>query len=1146
MSQTVYALLVAIDEYQPPVSQLRGCVNDITAVHEFLKNRVGGEGQRLETLVLLNEQATVQAVTDGFRNFLKQARKDDVAFFYYGGHGSQAVAPTGLEQFEPDGLVETLVCYDSRQEGKFDLTDKALSALIAEVAENESHIVVLFDSCHSGSITRAVTADTEVRSRRVPRDERVRPATELELTASRSNASRAADREVKWVSLPAGRHVVLSACHSHEEAKETRSGGRQHGIFSFSLLETLQSAGEGLTYRDLFKRVTALVRTRAQQQTPVIEVAAAGDLDQPFLGGAVRKQPPYYTLSHDKQEGWIIDGGAAHGIAAPIGQETTVLALFPINASLDEAGDFKGKLGEARVTQVTPALSKVEVNLRDGSQPDKLATYKAVLIATPLRPLDVDISGDPQGVELARQALATAEPGDQPSLLARELPGAGELILLAGAEGYTIRRVADDYPLTVSVPGLSAVSAQKAVEHLEHIARWQRVAQLSNPRSRIKPDAIKIELLEITADGQEKPIELGREVRLSYEKEGDKPRKPRVRVRLTNTSDEALYCMLFDAAEDYSITALMKTCERLEPGKSLVANNGKPIGLEIDGELHKQGVVQVRDIFKLIVSTEESDPMLLTQKGLEVGFVKSSTRSAAGPMSTFQRLLRRVQTRGVDLSSEDDDISADWTTSEVSITTLWPQEGIDLTAEKELLPGLVSISQNPGLKAKARLITTPEALATRGETTPSLPPLLVDNPDVAQPFQFSSTRAGETGLSVLELTDVDTASRAAVTPDTPLKLSVAATLNDNEHILPVAFDGELFVPLGKARKSDSEVEIEIQRLPAAVNTRSLFSAIRIHFQKVISETLGVQIGDEYPLVAVAEPDGAGGYRYVKKKDEVRARVEQAGKILLYVHGIVGDTRGMAASAFATGLDAQPPLTLTSSRYDLILTCDYENLSTGIAETARLFKARLAEIGLGPGHGKRLHIAAHSMGGLVSRWLIEREGGNEIVERLVMLGTPNGGSPWSKIEDNILMLLTIGINGLSPLAWPAAALGGLTRGLEKIDRMLDEMNPNSDFIKALAASDDPHIPYHIIAGNTSKIVHNSPGLRERLESLLHRVTGSAFAAQPNDIAVSVTSIGATPQTRTPAPTVTEVASDHLSYFNTEAGLRALAEALERAS
>ena len=50
-----------------------------------------------------------------------------------------------------------------------------------------------------------------------------------------------------------------------------------------------------------------------------------------------------------------------------------------------------------------------------------------------------------------------------------------------------------------------------------------------------------------------------------------------------------------------------------------------------------------------------------------------------------------------------------------------------------------------------------------------------------------------------------------------------------------------------------------------------------------------------------------------------------------------------------------------------------------------------------GHGKTIHIVAHSMGGLVSRYFIENLGGHEIVQHLIMLGTPNSGSPWPEVQ-----------------------------------------------------------------------------------------------------------------------------------------------------
>ena len=49
------------------------------------------------------------------------------------------------------------------------------------------------------------------------------------------------------------------------------------------------------------------------------------------------------------------------------------------------------------------------------------------------------------------------------------------------------------------------------------------------------------------------------------------------------------------------------------------------------------------------------------------------------------------------------------------------------------------------------------------------------------------------------------------------------------------------------------------------------------------------------------------------------------------------------------------------------------------------RQRLESVGLGKDHGKTLHIVAHSMGGLVSRWFIEREGGKDIVNHLIHAG-----------------------------------------------------------------------------------------------------------------------------------------------------------------
>jgi hypothetical protein len=325
MAKTVYALLVGIDKYADPVPALNGCVNDVLAADVVLRQRA--VGATYQPLILKDDQATRQNIIDGFRQHLAQARSDDVALFYYSGHGSQEDAPPEFWPFEPDKLDETLVCYDSRSPGSFDLADKELGALIAEVAANGTHVVIILDCCHSGTATRAAL-QPDVRIRRAPTDHRPRPLSSFLVQPSALPPSTRSTKKqtVDWVDLPDGKHVVLSACRADETAKEYRIEGNVRGAFSYFLQDALVKAGPSVTYRDLFKRVYTLVRNNVAEQTPQVE-ASGGDIEQPFLGGAVGARNQYLTLSHDS-DGWTIDAGAVHGIPAPHDDETTTLAIF--------------------------------------------------------------------------------------------------------------------------------------------------------------------------------------------------------------------------------------------------------------------------------------------------------------------------------------------------------------------------------------------------------------------------------------------------------------------------------------------------------------------------------------------------------------------------------------------------------------------------------------------------------------------------------------------------------------------------------------------------------------------------------------------------------------------------------------------------
>jgi len=264
---------------------------------------------------------------------------------------------------------------------------------------------------------------------------------------------------------------------------------------------------------------------------------------------------------------------------------------------------------------------------------------------------------------------------------------------------------------------------------------------------------------------------------------------------------------------------------------------------------------------------------------------------------------------------------------------------------------------------------------------------------------------------------------------------------------------------------------------------------------------------------------------------------------------------MAGSARAAGLsEAAPAL---SDGYDLILTFDYESINTEVEDTARALMQRLSAVGLDPNHGKRLDIISHSLGGLVARWFIEREGGNEVVNHLVTVGTPHLGTPWPTIQAWATTALTLALNGLSTVPWPVKALSALLKATELIDVTVDAVARDSKFLINLNASPDPVTSYTLLAGNTSIIpeitkpeTETEVSKLERLlatlqsKKLLHTATGLAFFNQANDIAVSVDSAFGVPAERKPKPvTPDEVACDHVSYFGTGTALKSIAAALD---
>ncbi|MBA3288039.1 MAG: caspase family protein, partial [Acidimicrobiia bacterium] len=406
----VYALLVGIDAYLPPVNALYGCRNDMAAFEQYLTARVG---DRLRLATLYDVAATRAAVIDTFRAHLGQAGAGDVALFAYAGHGSEEPAPAAVVAMEPTGRIQTLMVHDCgrRVDGKLvrAIADKELAVLITEVATKGAHTAIILDCCHSGGGTRDPESSVRGWIARPESVDAAERALVAELAAPRPDDDLLPGALDCWPAPPTP-HVALAACHSFETAKEHRVGDVTRGAFSVGLVGALETLGTRTTYRSLLNTVRARVSRTAEAQVPELWPLDAGSLgDALFLDGTVTPVPATFTMSHGF-DGWELDAGLVHGLRAPVGDDAFVVACTP-------PGGGRTPAGVARVTTVEIGRSMVEPI---GWTPEDVA-YAAVITEVPLPPGEVQLD----------------EPADDldPAVAARVRDAVRAAVASAGANG---------------------------------------------------------------------------------------------------------------------------------------------------------------------------------------------------------------------------------------------------------------------------------------------------------------------------------------------------------------------------------------------------------------------------------------------------------------------------------------------------------------------------------------------------------------------------------------------------------------------------------------------------------------------------------------------------------------------------------------
>lgn len=261
------ALLIGIDRY-PLLSEaehLDGAVNDAKAMAQMLVGRFGFAEQ--DVRLLLDGAATQAAILAAMDRLVEETHTDDVVVFHFSGHGSQV---EDLEGDEEDGLDETIVPVDSGRapHPNREITDDEIYSWLLRLTEKTPYVTLIFDCCHSATITRD---DFGEKVRGIERD--LDAVREPSPWADRLLGHHVPKGGSGW--LPWDRRWTLFAgCASHQQSHEMRASGAtgvRHGALTHYLVQELGKAKPGETYRDIFERVMPQVTGVFRSQQPQLE-----------------------------------------------------------------------------------------------------------------------------------------------------------------------------------------------------------------------------------------------------------------------------------------------------------------------------------------------------------------------------------------------------------------------------------------------------------------------------------------------------------------------------------------------------------------------------------------------------------------------------------------------------------------------------------------------------------------------------------------------------------------------------------------------------------------------------------------------------------------------------------------------------------
>ncbi len=260
------ALLVGINRYKLPGSDLQGCVNDVTNIRHSLLTYFGFTVKQIR--VVTDERATKKNIMTRLEWLVKGAKPGDRLVFHYSGHGSQIRDRDGDEL--KDRLDEILCPHDMDWDGTY-IVDDEIARIFKKIPKG-AHLEVFLDSCHSGTATREMRMPERLPGEDVPGGVTVKqrylpPPVDIQC---REEEGLPVHRLLKGVANPLS-HVLFAGCRENQTSADAYISKAYNGAFTYYLCKHLRDTSAAITRADLLKRTRASLKFNDYDQVPQLE-----------------------------------------------------------------------------------------------------------------------------------------------------------------------------------------------------------------------------------------------------------------------------------------------------------------------------------------------------------------------------------------------------------------------------------------------------------------------------------------------------------------------------------------------------------------------------------------------------------------------------------------------------------------------------------------------------------------------------------------------------------------------------------------------------------------------------------------------------------------------------------------------------------